>query len=289
MEAEEGRVLDNVHVLPDDIFRLLVGLLLDGTPLSPAAVRQPPVLHAGTAAVVLLRGASRRARQLVDSHPAFWVLLRPAVAAAVRDGDGERLERLRTIGGRGVWKEKDGEEDGEEEKGREAILVDLVLAASRPIAPALRLVDARLSRQAMPRRLFTPDTWNHVMTMAVELGLPGSVRALMHGGCEVDVDVLALAVRNGAVHVVRMLVDEGFVDPGEDESRPLLLASKHGQAAIVRLLLEDGRADPRAQGHLALRTAVQQGHLDVYVILAADSRVSAQARRLVSEMVMRGP
>ncbi len=87
-------------------------------------------------------------------------------------------------------------------------------------------------------------------------------------------DIMLLAVRNGHVEVLQVLLDEGG-NPAKNENNAIVEASGYGKLEIVRLLLKDKRVDPGAgaEKNLALNFAARGGHTEILRLLINDKRV----------------
>ena len=125
---------------------------------------------------------------------------------------------------------------------------------------------------------------------------------LLLNRCTPTLNHLELASINGHAEIVRMILVDGRVDPGADESRALryagteevatrllgdprvhpeakgssalFMASSHGKIGVVRALLHDGRSDPTVNLCVCLVSAYNNGHDAVVAELMQDQRVN---------------
>ena len=83
------------------------------------------------------------------------------------------------------------------------------------------------------------------------------------------------ASENGLVESLRLLLIDGRADPTivEDFRSVISFAAEYEQLEVVRLLLLDGRADPAAGGNEALIIAATQGDEEMVALLMRDGRV----------------
>ncbi len=94
--------------------------------------------------------------------------------------------------------------------------------------------------------------------------------------------VLQQASYNGHADVVKALLEDGRVYPGDDDNNALRQASGNGHVDVVALLLADPRVDPTAHTNESIRKAAEFGHADVVRLLLADKRVDPSARNNIA-------
>lgn len=82
------------------------------------------------------------------------------------------------------------------------------------------------------------------------------------------------ACLNGYTEIVRILLEDGRVDPADPYNSPIIFASRNGYHEIVKLLLMDKRVDPADKNNEAIDGAGQYGHIEVVRLLLADWRVN---------------
>jgi ankyrin repeat protein len=91
---------------------------------------------------------------------------------------------------------------------------------------------------------------------------------------------LIAACRNGHPEVVRHLLNardstgRRVVDPTVKDNFCLLNSALNGSADVVRLLIEEGGVDPSVNGNKAMKAAVEHKHTELIALLASDPRVS---------------
>jgi len=78
--------------------------------------------------------------------------------------------------------------------------------------------------------------------------------------------VLRWSARKGHLHIVRLLVDNGFVDIHDHDDYALRHAARKGHLHVVRYLLDVG-ADVHAEDDYALRVSAINGHVNVVRLL----------------------
>ena len=86
------------------------------------------------------------------------------------------------------------------------------------------------------------------------------------------------ACKSGLADVVRLIINDGRVDPAADENNALRLASAYGHTGVVRLLLSDERVNPAAADDYAFGLASDNGHTEVVRLLLSDKRVKPATR-----------
>lgn len=79
------------------------------------------------------------------------------------------------------------------------------------------------------------------------------------------------AVYHGYTDILKVLLQDGRIDPAVENNWPIKIASQRGFEDCVALLLQDGRVDPTASG--SIRFASQFGHTKVVSLLLEDGRV----------------
>ena len=86
---------------------------------------------------------------------------------------------------------------------------------------------------------------------------------------EVQSGLLLTAIDYGCVDVVKMLLEDGRVNPAADYNNAIRWASTNGHTEIVRLLLQDPRVDPADDNNVAIRYASEEGHTEIVRLLLA--------------------
>ena len=76
------------------------------------------------------------------------------------------------------------------------------------------------------------------------------------------------------IGIVRMLLQDGRLDPTEGDNTILYDAVQYNHADVVRALLEDGRTDPRAQHYVAFKKAFRSNRWEVMREFLSDGRVN---------------
>lgn len=94
------------------------------------------------------------------------------------------------------------------------------------------------------------------LDVAIEVGNNEIVNLLLNDErIELNVDHLIRAIRNDVgIEIIRTLLEDGRIDPSENDNEALIIASARGDVDTVRLLLTDPRVDPSARNNEALNT-----------------------------------
>ena len=198
--------------------------------------------------------------------------------------DVDQLKSLAGVGEcvrRGWWRAamiavKRGYGDVEEEwEDRESGRVNVIVAAVA--AGKEELVRVLLDHPDVdPVRVGT--TGVSLIREAVVEGHVDILRVLLEDGrCdpgEDDNGAIGNAAMNGKVEIVQVLLEDPRVDPGGGEDYAIRWASWFGQADVVSLLLAHPSVDPAADRNAPIKDSWENAHLDVVAILAADPRVS---------------
>ncbi|KAI8892338.1 hypothetical protein BC833DRAFT_625931 [Globomyces pollinis-pini] len=87
---------------------------------------------------------------------------------------------------------------------------------------------------------------------------------------EVD---LEYAIDNFQDDIVRILLEDGRLDPSEDNNSAIKFAARYGYAEILKILLKDKRVDPAVERNYAIRYASECGRTDIVKLLLNDERV----------------
>ena len=141
----------------------------------------------------------------------------------------------------------------------------------------LLLQDTRISEIVFPHG--STDPHSSALFVATEYGHAEVVRVLLQDG-RVDPsssgtnDALLIATCRGDAKIVELLLEK--VDPNQVASgdSPLVCAIEFERVEVVRVLLEDGRIDPSDSCNAALAAARCEGNLDIINMLLQDGRVS---------------
>jgi len=102
------------------------------------------------------------------------------------------------------------------------------------------------------------------------------VRLLMIEGVDPsnqDNHAIKLAVVNGHIQVVKLLLPDLRVNPAAEDNYCIRIASAKGYTDIVELLLQDDRVDPSAKDNYAITIASEKGYIDIVGLLLQDPRV----------------
>jgi ankyrin repeat protein len=78
---------------------------------------------------------------------------------------------------------------------------------------------------------------------------------------------LRLACEKGHTKIVKLLLENKYVDPSAANNEALCLAAESGYLDIVKLLLDNKEVDPRADLNYPINYAFMNGHLDVAYLL----------------------
>ena len=90
---------------------------------------------------------------------------------------------------------------------------------------------------------------------------------------------LKMAIKNGNLQALELLLRDGRVDPSDQDNQAVILASETGNLQALQLLLKDDRVDPSDQSNEAIIQACTKGHLQVVELLLRDKRVNPASRR----------
>nr|QBK91392.1 MAG: ankyrin repeat protein [Pithovirus LCPAC302] len=88
---------------------------------------------------------------------------------------------------------------------------------------------------------------------------------------------LFMAVFGEHLEVLKILLDDGRVDPSAHDNFAIRLASGNGYTEMVKLLLKDSRVDPSADNNEAIEKASENGYVEVVKLLLKDLRVDPSA------------
>lgn len=78
---------------------------------------------------------------------------------------------------------------------------------------------------------------------------------------------ISTASKNGNIEIVKLLLNDHRVNPSDFDSFSLIWACENGHIEIVKLLLEDGRVDQYSLGYLSKKIAIRNGHRDIVKLL----------------------
>eukprot|EP01134_Creolimax_fragrantissima_P001097 CFRG1097T1 len=87
---------------------------------------------------------------------------------------------------------------------------------------------------------------------------------------------LRVSALRGHTDVVRVLLKNGRVDPGEKQNQALYNASFHGHTEVVKLLLESDGVNPMAEGNRAFLFACRKGNTEIIRLFLKDRRMRLQ-------------
>jgi len=90
---------------------------------------------------------------------------------------------------------------------------------------------------------------------------------------------IRLAIENGHVEIVRLLMADDRVDPSDHYNNAFRVACKRGYVEIVSLLLSDPRVTPTSSYNAAIRFASKMGHVEIAKLLMADKRVNPKGEK----------
>ena len=119
-------------------------------------------------------------------------------------------------------------------------------------------------------------------------GLVDEVKRLLNKGIDLkpnDNYAMGLASENGHTEVIKLLLQDGRIDPSGNDNYYIRMASQNGHTDIVKLLLQDKRVDPSDYNNSAIRGASINGHTDIVKLLLQDKRVDPS---LIGNYAIRG-
>jgi ankyrin repeat protein len=119
-------------------------------------------------------------------------------------------------------------------------------------------------------------------------GLVDEVKRLLNKGIDLkpnDNYAMGLASENGHTEVIKLLLQDGRIDPSGNDNYYIRMASQNGHTDIVKLLLQDKRVDPSDYNNSAIRGASINGHTDIVKLLLQDERVDPS---LIGNYAIRG-
>ncbi|KAJ3318064.1 hypothetical protein HDU76_000945 [Blyttiomyces sp. JEL0837] len=105
---------------------------------------------------------------------------------------------------------------------------------------------------------------NAAMKVACEMGHAKVVKVLSKFD---QIDMIRMALRNGFLGVVKVLVNVEGVDPGACDNEAFRSACKNGHVGVVNVLLRTGCVDPAAGDNEGFREACKNGHEEVVKVL----------------------
>ena len=126
-------------------------------------------------------------------------------------------------------------------------------------------------------------TQRRVWAVPTESGQIDQFRQLLHEFPDHGNDMMFAAAMKGKQHVVRFLLDQGVSGTSSDEAQPLHAAAYHGQIDCVRMLIEDGHVDPNVRGFddgTALMRACRGQRTDVLNYLLSLPAIDITARQI---------
>ena len=129
-----------------------------------------------------------------------------------------------------------------------------------------------LSSLLEDKRVDPRDYNGKLLEYAILSGRVNIVRILLEDGRinPKDSNALAIAVDRDLPHILSFLLEDKRIDPRDDL---LESAVMDRSANIVRVLLEDGRIDPTARNNHILHVAFRKGYSFTIKILLSDERV----------------
>ncbi|KAJ3128190.1 hypothetical protein HK100_009316 [Physocladia obscura] len=90
--------------------------------------------------------------------------------------------------------------------------------------------------------------------------------------------IIAAAIR-GHVEVVKVLVEDGRVDPTAEDNEAICVAAENGFFDVVQFLMSVNGVNPAAQNQRAILGAAKNKHLGIVQLLSKDARVDAELAR----------
>lgn len=87
--------------------------------------------------------------------------------------------------------------------------------------------------------------------------------------------LLMQAIAQNRIELVKIILEDGRVDPIFNWSRPLRIAVYNGQEEIVEMLLKDNRSDPSSLKNEAIRHASEKGYANIVRMLLQDPLVDS--------------
>jgi ankyrin repeat protein len=101
--------------------------------------------------------------------------------------------------------------------------------------------------------------------------------------------ILMMASLNGLSDFVKLLLDDGRIDPtgsNSDVGDLLSVAARQGHLEVVALLLRDKRMDPTANDNSALISAIERNHSEIVKYLLKDGRIDLLAIRILLSIAL---
>jgi hypothetical protein len=135
-----------------------------------------------------------------------------------------------------------------------------------------------LFRNKFPYRILEAHTItspSETLILAAAHDYAEYIPSLLERGDPTYKDDLALheAIRNDNVSVVKLLLKDGRVNPGDHNNAAIGIAIENNCAEITRMLLADMRVDPLEDITFYMDSAILSGHYEVCKVLFADERI----------------
>lgn len=89
-----------------------------------------------------------------------------------------------------------------------------------------------------------------------------------------DNEAIQYASYDGCIETVRILLEDGRLNPAINNNQAIIYATQKGHAEIVKLLLQDTRVDPTDQNNMVVLSTIKLGLTEILKILLQDPRFS---------------
>lgn len=119
----------------------------------------------------------------------------------------------------------------------------------------------------------TDNEYHRILEISVESGLTNFVKLLLKKYKTNNNNAIIIACNNGHLDIVKILLDDGRIDPAVLDNEAIIIAARNGHYEIVKLLMNDTRVNPAARNNKALKDACRRNHRKVVNLLLTHEKV----------------
>jgi hypothetical protein len=126
--------------------------------------------------------------------------------------------------------------------------------------------------------LLNPKGDLYIFTCIIMKGLTGMLKTLLKRkkiNPSIGKGSIGSAAKFNRLEIVRLLLEDGRVNPKHRHNYAIRVAAENGFKEIVQLLLTDKRVNPSDDDNYAITYASINGHIEVVRMLLADDRVKS--------------